>query len=463
MTDQHPSPYELLRAEAAAGRVEEVIVAVPDIQGRLQGSRLSVPYFLEELANGSDGFGACVYLLASDVEMDTGPGYAIDAWQTGFGDFLLRPDPTTLRTRLPWDEGTALVLADAHWPGAGGSPVAVAPRHILRTQLDRLAERGLTALAGTELEFLVFLDTYRAARETRYQGLTSATAYNVDYSLQGLTDIEPVVRRIRREMGRAGLALETARGEVHAGQYEIVFRYAEAMRTCDNHVFFKNGAKQIAAQEGVALTFMPKYDEGEGNSCHIHLSLRGADGTAVLADASTDDGMSGMSALMRHFVAGQLACLPDLTLLMAPNINSYKRLQPGAFAPTGITWGRDNRTCPIRVVGTGSSMRIEHRVPGGDANPYLAVAAAVAAGLYGIEHRLELPPPHTRNALADPSVPRLPSTLTEALHRWENSEIAAKIFGEPVVRHYAQAARTELAAFETSVTDWERMRGFERL
>ncbi|WP_405796783.1 glutamine synthetase family protein [Streptomyces sp. NBC_01506] len=461
MTDR----YELLRAEAAAGRVEEVIVAVPDIQGRLQGSRLSVPYFLQEMANSATaGFGACVYLLASDVEMDTGPGYAIDAWKTGFGDFLLRPDPATLRTRLPWDEGTALVLADAHWPGEDGPPVTVAPRHILRTQLDRLAERGLTAFAGTELEFLVFLDTYRAARETRYQGLTSATTYNVDYSLQGLSDIEPVVRRIRREMGRAGLAMETARGEVHAGQYEIVFRYAEAMTTCDNHVFFKNGAKQIAAQEGVALTFMPKFDEGEGNSCHIHLSLRGTDGTAVLADptadASADDGMSD---LMRHFVAGQLACLPDLTLLMAPNINSYKRLKPGAFAPTGITWGRDNRTCPIRVVGTGPSMRIEHRVPGGDANPYLAVAAAIAAGLYGIEHRLQLPPPHRKNALTDPSVPRLPGTLTEALHRWENSEIAAKVFGEPVVTHYAQAARTELAAFEGSVTDWERMRGFERL
>ncbi|MFP3986131.1 glutamine synthetase family protein [Streptomyces sp. E11-3] len=448
-------PYAGLRADAENGTVDEIVVAVPDLQGRLQGSRLSAPYFLGEAAR--DGFGACVYLLASDVEMGTGPGYAIDAWQDGFGDFVLRPDPATLRT-LPWDEGTALVIADATWPG--GDPVEVAPRQLLRTQLDRLAERGLTALAGTELEFLVFLDSYREAWERRYEGLATATAYNVDYSLQGLSEIEPVVRRIRREMGRAGLAMETARGECHAGQYEIVFRYAEAMTTCDNHVFFKNGAKQIAAQEGVALTFMPKFDQGEGNSCHIHLSLRGTDGTPVLADASADDGMSD---LMRHFVAGQLACLPDFALLMAPNINSYKRLQPGAFAPTGITWGRDNRTCPIRVVGSGSSLRIEHRVPGGDANPYTAVAAAVAAGLYGIENRLELPAPHTANALADPSVPRLPSTLTEALHRWETSEITAKVFGESVVAHYAQAARTELAAFETAVTDWERVRGFERL
>ncbi|MCP3820660.1 glutamine synthetase family protein [Streptomyces sp. A3M-1-3] len=450
-----PDPYERLRADAEAGSVDEVIVAVPDLQGRLQGSRLSVPYFLEEAAR--QGFGACVYLLASDVEMGTGPGYAIDAWNAGFGDFVLRPDPATLRA-LPWDEGTVLVLADATWPG--GEPVEVAPRQVLRTQLDRLAERGLTAFAGTELEFLVFLDSYRQAWERRYAGLATATSYNVDYALQGLSEIEPVVRRIRREMVRAGLAMETARGECHAGQYEIVFRYDEAMTTCDNHVFFKNGAKQIAAQEGVALTFMPKFDEGEGNSCHIHLSLRAADGTPVLADAAAGDGMSD---LMRHFVAGQLACLPDFALLMAPNVNSYKRLQPGAFAPTGITWGRDNRTCPIRVVGSGSSLRIEHRVPGGDANPYTAVAAAVAAGLYGIEHQLELPAPHTANALADPSVPRLPATLTEALHRWESSEIAAKVFGGPVVGHYAQAARTELAAFETAVTDWERLRGFERL
>ncbi|MGP3948593.1 glutamine synthetase family protein [Streptomyces sp. 7N604] len=463
-TSPDTSPYERLRAEAGAGRVEEVIVSVPDLQGRLQGSRLSVPYFLDEVVGlgippteSGGGFGACVYLLASDVEMGTGPGYAIDAWNIGFGDFELRPDATTLRT-LPWDPGTALVLADAVWPG--GDPVEVAPRQVLRGQLDRLAERGLTAFAGTELEFLIFRGSYRQAWDRRYHGLETGTAYNVDYSLQGLAEIEPVVRRIRREMVRAGLTMETARGECHAGQYEIVFRYDEAMATCDNHVVFKNGAKQIAAQEGVALTFMPKYDEGEGNSCHIHLSLRGTDGSAVLADPAAGD---GMSELMRHFVAGQLACLADFALLMAPNINSYKRLQPGSFAPTGITWGRDNRTCPVRVVGSGHSLRIEHRVPGGDANPYLAVAAAVAAGLHGIENRLPLPEPHAANALADPSVPRLPTTLTEALHRWENSEIAAKVFGEAVVGHYAQAARTELAAFETAVTDWERVRGFERL
>lgn len=446
--------YDQLRAEVAAGRIEEVLVAVPDLQGRLQGSRLSARYFLDQAA--TKGFAACVYLLATDVEMETGPGYAIDAWQSGFGDFLLTPDPVTL-THLPWDPGTALVLADAHWPT--GAAVDIAPRHVLRTQLDRLAERGLTAYAGTELEFLVFAEDYQRAWESHYQDLRPATRYNVDYSLQGLSALEPLVRRIRREMVRAGLNLETARAEVHPGQYEIVFRYDEAMRTCDNHVVFKNGAKQIAAEEGYALTFMPKFDTGEGNSCHVHLSLRGTDGSPVLADASAE----GMSELMRHFLAGQLAAMRDFTLLMAPNINSYKRLQPGAFAPTGIGWGRDNRTCPLRVVGQGESLRIEHRVPGGDANPYLAVAAVVAAGLYGIENELPLPAPHRSNALADASVTRLPRTLTEALGRWEDSEIATRVFGKEVVAHYARAARAELAAFESAVTDWERVRGFERL
>lgn len=447
--------YDQLRAEVAAGRIEEVIVAVPDLQGRLQGSRLSAGYFLDQAA--AKGFAACVYLLATDVEMETGPGYAIDAWQSGFGDFVLAPDPVTL-VDLPWDPGTALVLADAHWPT--GEAVDIAPRQVLRTQLDRLAERGLTAYAGTELEFLVFAEDYQRAWDSHYQDLRPATRYNVDYSLQGLSALEPLVRRLRREMVRAGLNLETARAEVHPGQYEIVFRYDEAMRTCDNHVVFKNGAKQIAAEEGHALTFMPKFDTGEGNSCHVHLSLRGADGSPVLAEESAQE---GMSELMRHFLAGQLTAMRDFTLLMAPNINSYKRLQPGAFAPTGIGWGRDNRTCPVRVVGRGESLRIEHRVPGGDANPYLAVAAVVAAGLYGIDNQLPLPDPHRSNALADASVPQLPRTLTEALGHWENSEIATRVFGKEVVAHYARAARAELAAFEAAVTDWERVRGFERL
>jgi glutamine synthetase len=331
----------------------------------------------------------------------------------------------------------------------------VSPRQVLRDQLARLAERDLVALAGTELEFLLFRDTFAEAHDRDYRGLRPASRHNVDYSTTGVADLEPVVRRIRREMVRAGLELESARGECHPGQYEIVFRYADALSTCDNHVLYKTGVRQIAAQEGMAATFMAKYDEGEGNSCHVHLSLRSGSGEPVF-------GGDEMSPLMRHFVAGQLACLRELTLLYAPNVNSYKRLAPGAFAPTVVAWGWDNRTCPLRVVGAGESLRIEHRVPGGDANPYPAVAAMIAAGLYGIEHELPLEDPYEGNAF-DSGRPRLPTSLGEAVALWEGSAVAEKAFGGEVVAHYAAAARAELASYGRTVTDWERRRGFERL
>jgi glutamine synthetase len=287
-----------------------------------------------------------------------------------------------------------------------------------------------------------------------------------------VTEIDPLVGRIRREMRRAGLRLESARGECHPGQYEIVFRYADALTTCDNHALYKTGVRQIVTQEGLSVTFMAKYDEGEGNSCHVHLSLRHVDGAPVFAAAPDDAGpgaavsgradLAGMSPLMAHFVAGQLACLRELTLLQAPNVNSYKRLAPGAFAPTGVAWGRDNRTCPIRVVGAGESLRIEHRVAGGDANPYTVVAAIIAAGLYGIDRELPLAPAVRGNAFAA-ELPRLPGSLGEALALWEASTVAREAFGDDVVAHYAAAARTELAAFGRAITDWERHRGFERL
>ena len=435
---------------------EEIVLALPDLQGRLQGSRLGARHFAEEVA--AHGYGCCTYLLAADVDMQTRPGYAYDPWQNGFGDFTVMPDLTTLRP-LPWDPGAALVIGDPVWPDGG--QVAVAPRQVLRGQLDRLAARGLTAHAGTELEFLVFRESYQQAHERSYAGLTPATRHNADYALAGLGDLEPVVRRIRRDMAAAGLALESARGECHPGQHEIVFRYDEALAACDKHVFYKTGAKAIAAQEGVALTFMAKYDAGEGNSCHVHLSLRSADGDHVFAEPESSAG-SGMSRLMEHFVAGQLACLPELTLLFAPTVNAYKRLQPGGFAPTAIAWGRDNRTCPVRVVGAGPSLRIEHRVAGGDANPYLAVAAILAAGLHGVEHELPLPP-EQRGDAGGSAAPRLPPTLREAVERFADGAVARKSLGDAVVGHYAHAAREELSAFDRAVTDWERVRGFERL
>ena len=350
-----------------------------------------------------------------------------------------------------------LVLADLTW--LDGAPVVASPRQILIRQTALLAERGLVALAGTELEFVVYQDSYEQAAARGYRDLTPANQYNVDYSILGTARIEPLLRRIRNEMAGAGLYVESAKGECNLGQHEIAFRYAEASTTCDNHSIYKTGAKEIAAQEGMSITFMAKPNAREGNSCHIHLSVRGAsDGAPVMAG----DGSYGLSKLGEHFLAGQLAAMRELTLCYAPNINSYKRYIPGSFAPTSVRWGPDNRTCALRLVGHGPSLRVENRTPGGDVNPYLAVAAMIAAGLHGIDQELPLEPPVTGNAYDDNTV-RVPANLRDALELWEKSELARKSFGAEVVEHYANYARVELAAYDAAVTDWELRRSFERL
>ncbi|MGY6650816.1 glutamine synthetase family protein [Amycolatopsis sp. TRM77291] len=442
-----------LRELVEEGAVDTVLVAITDMQGRLQGKRCAAEYFLNEVVEHATE--ACNYLLAVDVDMNTVDGYAMSSWETGYGDFVMRPDFGTLRL-LPWQEGTALVLADLE--RVQGGAVAPSPRQILRGQLDRLAERGLAAYVGTELEFIVFDDTYESAWDKRYQGLRPANQYNVDYSMLGTARIEPLLRRIRNDMGGAGLYVESAKGECNPGQHEIAFRYADALTTCDNHSVYKTGSKEIAAQEGKSLTFMAKYNEREGNSCHIHISLRSAAGEPVLAG----DGPGGFSPLMEHFLAGQLAGLRELTYFFAPNINSYKRFVPGSFAPTAVAWGTDNRTCALRVVGHGDSLRTENRVPGGDVNPYLAVAALIAAGLHGIENELELEPEFQGNAYVS-GKPTVPTTLRESAALLDGSELARSAFGDEVVDHYLNAAKIELAAYDAAVTDWERIRGFERL
>jgi glutamine synthetase len=444
---------ERLRVEVGEGEIDTVVLAFTDMQGRLQGKRLSAEFFLDEVAEHySEG---CNYLLAVDVDMNTVDGYAMSSWSTGYGDFVLRPDMDTMR-RMPWHPATALVIADLTW--LDGSPVVASPRQILQRQTDRLAERGWAALAGTELEFVVYNDTYEQAAEKNYTGLEPANQYNVDYSILGTSRIEPLLRRIRNGMAGAGMYVESAKGECNLGQHEIAFRYAEVVSTCDNHSIYKTGAKEIAAQDGMSITFMAKPNAREGNSCHIHLSLRDEEGRPVLAG----DRPYGLSKVGEHFLAGQLAALRELTLCYAPNINSYKRYVPGSFAPTAVRWGVDNRTCALRLVGHGQSLRPENRVPGGDVNPYLAVAAMIAAGLNGIEHELPLEPEFQGNAYADDSV-RVPHTLRDALELWENSELAAAAFGTEVVEHYANYARVELAAFDAAVTDWELRRAFERL
>ncbi|MEU2063578.1 glutamine synthetase family protein [Streptomyces sp. NPDC013455] len=448
-----PLSVEELHALVAGGEIDTVVLAFPDMQGRLQGKRFAARFFLDEvLHHGTEG---CNYLLAVDTEMNTVDGYAMSSWERGYGDFAMHPDLATLR-RIPWHPGTALLVADLAW--SDGSPVVAAPRQILRRQLDRLAALGYTAQVGTELEFIVFKDSYEQAWNANYRDLTPANQYNIDYSILGTGRIEPLLRRLRNDMAGAGLTVESAKGECNPGQHEIAFRYDEALVTCDQHALYKTGAKEIAAQEGVSITFMAKYNEREGNSCHIHLSLADTDGTNAMAG----DLDGGMSEVMRHFLAGQLAALRDFSLLYAPNINSYKRFQPGSFAPTAVAWGHDNRTCALRVVGHGRSLRFENRLPGGDVNPYLAVAGLVAAGLYGIEHRLELPGPCSGNAYTA-GFAHVPTTLREAAELWENSPIAKAAFGDEVVAHYRNMARVELEAFDAAVTDWELRRSFERL
>jgi glutamine synthetase len=447
------------------GEIDTVVACLTDVQGRLQGKRLHGRYFVDEVVDhGTEG---CNYLLAVDVDMNTVGGYAISSWERGYGDFVLQPDLATLR-RASWLPATAIVQCDVLW--LDGSPVLQSPRQVLKAQVDRAAELGFVAVAGTELEFLVFEDTYEQAWDRRYTGLTPANRYNIDYSILGTGRIEPLLRDIRNAMYTAGLRVESAKGECNYGQHEIAFRYADVVKTADDHALYKTAAKEIAAAHGKSLTFMSKYDEREGNSCHIHMSLRGLGGEVVFdrpaGEGQPDDAGHGASRerteVFDGFVAGVLATLREFTLLYAPNINSYKRFAPGSFAPTKVAWGEDNRTCSVRVVGSGPSLRPELRLPGGDVNPYVALAGMLAAGLHGIGNKLDLPAAYTGNAYTS-GLQTVPTTLREARDLFAGSSVAREVFGDDVVDHYVNAADVELAAFEAAVTDWERVRGFERL
>jgi len=440
---------EALREAAADGSIDTVLLTMCDMQGRLQGKRLTARYFLDEvLESRAEG---CAYMLAVDVDMETVAGYELTSWESGYGDFVLEPDVETLRP-IPWLEKTALCTSDVRWHD--GSPVAPSPRQILRNQLERLAERGWRANVATELEFMLFRNTYEDAWTSGYRNLEPANLYNVDYSMLGTSRVEPIIRRIRNGMGGAEMLVENSKGECNLGQHEINFRFGDALRACDDHTIYKNGAKEIAAEDGMALTFMSKLDAREGNSCHIHCSLAEIDGGgSVFADDE---------ATFHGWMAGQLACLRELCLFYAPQINSYKRFAPGSFAPTAVAWGHDNRTVPLRVVGHGRSLRYENRMPGADVNPYLAVAAMIAAGLHGIDNGLELENALEGNAY-EAGKPQLPGSLHQARDLFQESAIAREAFGEEVVDHYLNYARVEIDAFAAAVTDWEKFRGFERL
>jgi glutamine synthetase len=444
---------EQLANEVDSGRVDTVLVAIADMQGRLQGKRCDARFFLDHVR--TDATDACNYLLAVDIEMRTVDGYAISSWERGYGDFVMRPDLNTLRW-VPWQPGTVLCHADVEWEDGG--PVSPAPRQVLRRQIARLSERGWSAFAGTELEFMVFRDTYEEAWSRGYRSLTPSTQYNVDYSLLGTARVEPLLRRIRLEMTGAGMQVESAKGECNLGQFEIAFYYSGLLEKADEHVLYKLGAKEIAAQEGMSLSFMAKFDQREGNSCHVHISLRDDDGTPLFVGREP----KAMSETFRHFLAGLLATTRELTFFYAPTVNSYKRFAPGTFAPTAVAWGHDNRTCAYRVIGHGPGLRVECRIPGADVNPYLTLAALVAGGLHGIENEIPLIAAFEGNAYASERLTHVPRSLSEAATLFEQSTVARHAFGDDVVDHYVNMARVELDAFSAAVTDWELVRGFER-
>ena len=437
-----------LKKAVDKGSIDTVMLVIADMEGRLQGKRLTGRHFLDEvLEHGAEG---CNYLLAVDVEMNTVSGYAMSSWERGYGDFEMKPDLDTLRP-IPWHEGSVLLMADLAW--ADGKDVVASPRQILRRQLARLEERGLVANAGTELEFMVFKDTYEEAWTKGYRDLEPANLYNNDYSMLGGARVEPLLRRIRNSMAEAGMQVENSKGECNLGQHEINFHYGPALRVADDHAIYKNGAKEIAAQEGYAITYMAKFDEREGSSCHIHCSLGKAEGGNAFAEDRQ---------MFDHFVAGQLAGLRDLTLFYAPHINSYKRFAEGSFAPTAVAWGHDNRTCSMRVVGHGQALRVENRLPGADVNPYLALAGMIAAGLHGIDNELPLEAPLEGNAYTSDK-PHVPRNLYDARDLFADSALVREALGQEVVDHYLNRAQIELTAFEAAVTDWEHFRGFERL
>jgi glutamine synthetase len=438
---------EELAAEVEAGAIDTVVCAFTDMQGRLIGKREDARYFLEEtLEHGLEG---CNYLLALDMEMNPQPGYRMASWEQGYGDFHLRPDMTTLR-RTPWLEGTALVLCDVGWED--GSAAVASPRQVLARQVERAQAMGFEPMIGSELEFYLLKESYAEAFEKHYRDLTPSVPYILDYHVLATSYDEPFIRQIRKGMSAAGIPVESSKGEAWPGQHEINFRYAEALRMADNHVIYKNGAKEIAHLNGCSITFMAKPDHGWiGNSCHVHASLW-RDRTNVFG--ASDE-------LFERFLAGWIACARELALFLAPNINSYKRYAAGSWAPTTLAWGRDNRTCGFRTIGHGASRRVETRIPGGDVNPYLAFAALIAAGLHGIENELELAPPVEGNAY-ESAAARFPSTLREAITALESGTMARGALGDEVVEHYLNYARTEQRVFDEVVTCWERERLFER-
>jgi glutamine synthetase len=444
-----------LERQVDQGEIDTVLVCFPDMQGRLVGKRVTGRFFLDHAMHAMH---VCDYLLTVDMEMEPVPGYAAASWDKGYGDLVVRPDPATLR-RIPWLPATALVLGDCL--DRHGEELAHAPRTILKRQLARAREMGFTVKTGSELEFYLFDESYDSAAEKRYRDLRTAGRYVEDYHIFQTTKEEGLIRAVRNGMEGAGISVEFSKGEWGPGQEEINLRFAEALETADRHVIYKNGIKEIAWQHDKAVTFMAKWREDlAGNSYHLHCSLwdAGTDAPVFAEEGTADD----MSAIFRHWLAGQLALAREMTLFFAPYVNSYKRFQAGSFAPTKAVWSRDNRTAGFRVVGQGPSLRVECRIPGADANPYLAEAATVAAGLYGIERKLEIEPAVDGNIYDREDIREVPRALRQAIAALDGSEILRAAFGDEVIEHYLHAARWEQSEYDRRVTDFDLMRYFER-
>jgi glutamine synthetase len=441
------SAQELEQA-VADGSIDTIIVAFTDMQGRLMGKRVQGKFFVDG-GIADHGIEGCNYLLALEMEGDPVPGYEMASWERGYGDFTAKPDLASLR-RIPWLEGTALVLGDVEW--VDGKPVTASPRQVLKRQVERAEALGYTPMFGSELEFFLLKETYEEAHAKHYRDLTPSVPYILDYHILASSYDEPFIRMIRNGMEGAGIPVETSKGEAWPGQHEINFRYADALTMADNHVIYKNGAKELAHQNGCSITFMAKPDHTWiGSSCHIHSSLWQGDRSAF----------EGETDVFKQWLAGQIACFKELAIFLAPTINSYKRFAAGSWAPTTLAWGHDNRTCGFRIVGHGPALRTETRIPGGDVNPYLAFSALIAAGLYGIENELELPPALEGNAY-ESDAERFPHSLRDAISALEEGTMARQALGDDVVDHYLNYARTEQELFDRAVTCYERERMFER-
>jgi glutamine synthetase len=442
-----------LREEATAGTVDTVVTAFTDMQGRLFGKRIQVEYFLDEVVG--HGVEGCNYLLALDMEMDPVPGYEMANWEGGYGDFGIVPDLGTLR-RVPWLDRTALVLCDVL--NHDGSPVVASPRQVLIAQFERAREMGYTPLMATELEFYLYKESYAEAHEKDYRELTPTIPYILDYHILATTMDEQYLGAIRRGMHAAGVPIEFSKGEAWYGQHEVNTRYADAVTTADRHTIYKNGVKEIAFLNGISATFMAKPSEKDiGSSCHIHVSLIGNDGKSIFVDENGEE-----TDAFRHSLGGMRRHIRELALFVAPSVNSYKRYAAESWAPTSVSWGRDNRTCGFRIVGHGQSRRIECRIPGADMNPYLGLAALLAAGLDGIEKETDPGPELVGNAYEAGEAEAFPASLRDAVDLWQGSEFAQRAFGDGVHKHYLNYGRTEQRLFDEVVTDYERRRMFER-